>query len=438
MVKSAGLVAAVVATVLASGCAPREERLPGQRVDLRAGLGTETTPVVSAEAARFVAPPVVANADWTHRAGSARHLPIHPALAASPSLAWSAKIGAGDDKRHRITADPVVAAGRIFTLDSHATVAAVSTGGDLLWQRDLTPASEHDGDASGGGLATDGARVYATSGFGLIAALDAGTGAVLWEQDLGAAATAAPAVADEVVYVVGNDSRAWALDAASGRVVWDVAGTPSPAAVMGRAGPAVTDRLVLLPTPSAELVGVLKLSGLRVWVAPVSGQRKGRVYARITDISGDPVVAGTTVYVGNASGRTAALDLASGERIWTADEGAISPVAVAGGSIFLVSDRNELVRLDARTGARIWGVQMPYFTRKKAKRQRDITAHFGPVLAGGRLYVASSDGEIRVFDPASGGLTGTIPLPGGAAAQPAVAGGTLYVVSEKGTLLAFR
>ena len=45
---------------------------------------------------------------------------------------------------------------------------------------------------------------------------------------------------------------------------------------------------------------------------------------------------------------------------------------------------------------------------------------------------------MRVFDPARGSLIGTLPLPGGAAAQPAVANGTLYVVTAKGELLAYR
>lgn len=439
MAKSAVFVACLVAFGLVAGCGQREERLAGERVDLRTPLdGAAPEPAGAPRDAGIALPPAVANADWTHRAGSARNAPLHPALGAAPRLAWSARIGAGDDRRHRIAADPVVASGRIFTLDSRATVAAVSTGGQLLWTRDLTPAGEREDDASGGGLATDGARVFATTGFGRLAALDAATGAVIWEQRLGAAATAAPTVADGTVYVVSNDSRAWAIDAATGRIDWDVAGTPSASGVVGRAAPAVGDRLVLLPSPSAEVVAVLKLSGLRVWVAPISGQRRGRVYARITDITGDPVVAGATVYVGNPSGRTVALDLNSGERIWSADEGAMGPVAVAGGSLFLVSDRNELVRLDAATGARIWGVALPYFESRRVRRQRDITDHYGPVLAGGRLYVASGDDLLRVYDPRGGGLLQTIPLPGGAAAQPAVAGGTMYVVSSRGTLLAFR
>jgi outer membrane protein assembly factor BamB len=65
-------------------------------------------------------------------------------------------------------------------------------------------------------------------------------------------------------------------------------------------------------------------------------------------------------------------------------------------------------------------------------------AHFGPVVAGGRVIVASSDGVLRVFDPVSGALTGQVELPNGAASAPVVAGGVLYVIDRDGTLRAFR
>ncbi len=426
-----------LAALLLAGCGQKEVPLPGERFDLRG------EPVVSTTAqdnlsVPFAAPPVQQNTDWSHRAGNAAKTPLHPALSASLSPVWSARIGAGDGRRHRISADPVVAGGRIFTLDSRATVTAVSTAGAVLWSADLTPGSDRADDASGGGLASDGARVYASSGFGRITALDAATGAELWVQRLGAAATAAPTVADGVVYVVGADSTAWALDAETGRIVWDVAGTPSPSGVLGGASPAVTDRLVVLPFTSAELAGVLKLSGLRVWSAPLQGQRDGRVYANINDVSGDPIIVGERIYAGNPAGRTVALDLTNGERIWTVEEGALSPVQVAGGSVFLISDQNELLRLDGDTGERIWTTPLPYFTKERVRRRRDIFEHYGPVLAGGRLVVASGDGLIRFFDPTNGAALGQIALPGGAASLPAIAGGTLYAVSGSGQLHAFR
>ncbi len=56
---------------------------------------------------------------------------------------------------------------------------------------------------------------------------------------------------------------------------------------------------------------------------------------------------------------------------------------VAGGSVFLVSDQAELVRLDAATGQEIWVKDLPYFRRDRGKRRKAIFAYFGPVLAGG-------------------------------------------------------
>ncbi|MFD1808824.1 PQQ-binding-like beta-propeller repeat protein [Gemmobacter lanyuensis] len=87
-----------------------------------------------------------------------------------------------------------------------------------------------------------------------------------------------------------------------------------------------------------------------------------------------------------------------------------------------MNDQAQLVRLDAASGAVIWRADMPYFDTAKAKKQKSITAHYGPVLAGGRIAVASGDGLLRFFSPLDGAMVATAPIPGGAATQPALAG----------------
>lgn len=116
----------------------------------------------------------------------------------------------------------------------------------------------------------------------------------------------------------------------------------------------------------------------------------------------------------------------------------MSPVAVAGGSVFTVSDQAELVRLDAATGERIWGTELPFFKKNRITRREAVFAHYGPVIAGGRLWVGSSDGVLRSFDPVTGALAGQVELPGGAATNPVIVNQTLYIVSKTGRLLAFR
>src|SRR5690606_33168003 len=123
-------------------------------------------------------------------------------------------------------------------------------------------------------------------------------------------------------------------------------------------------------------------------------------------------------------------------------EGSYGPAWPVGGSIFLVSDVGTVVRASAATGEEIWSTQLPeYNYRRRLFRGPERTTaitHWGPVLAGGRIWVASGDGTLRAFNPVDGGLLAEIALPGGAAAPPAVAGGVLYVVTREGRLLAFQ
>lgn len=427
-----------ICTLALAACGERQVILSGERLDLRADLDTGAAGADDDRSRPISLPPARNIAAWTHRAADPAHTSPHVALSPNPRLIFTAPIGQGDGRKHRISADPVVADGRVFTVDSRARVMAHGTNGAALWAADVTPGGEDPDDASGAGLAYADGRLYVSTGFGDVHAMDAATGRLFWTQDIGAAAAGAPTVSGGRVFVVGRDATGWALDAATGRIEWTERGTPSPSGVIGGAAPAVMGDRVVLPFASRELVGALRQGGTRVWVADVAGTRVGNVYASITDISGDPVIRDGVVYAGSPSGRTNAFDLATGEQIWSAREGAMSPVVVAGGSVFAVSDQAELVRLDARDGSRVWGAELPFFQRVAPRKRRGVFAHYGPVLASGRLWVASGDEQLRAFSPQSGALVGSVALPGGAATNPVVAGGTLYVVSSDGRLLAFR
>ncbi len=432
------IIAAILALGLVAGCAGPEEILPGERLDIRDGMAGAAGEQ-SGRVQPIALPAAMANADWTHRGGGPQHRIGHPALPGGLAPLFAVDIGAGNDARVRITADPVIAGGRIFTLDAKAQVQATSTGGAVLWRADLTPPADEPGDGSGGGLATDGASVYVATGFGRVTALDAATGRVRWVQALQAAGTSAPTVANGVVHVVSRNSRAWAIEADSGRVRWVFSGIPAVAGFAGGAGAAVAPGSVIFPFPSGEVVSVFAEGGLERWSTIVAGARLGAAAGRATtDIGGDPVVEGGVVYVGNVSGRIVALDAESGTRLWTATEGTTGGLWLAGGSLFTVSDISELVRIDAGSGETVWRVPLPASVKGSWPRRAVRIAHYGPVVAGGRVIVASSDGLIRFFDPASGAPAGGLALPGGAASAPVVAGGVLYVVDRDGTLRAFR
>lgn len=432
---------ALVAAGLALSACEQEVILPGERLDPLAvtspdGPGIQGPAPVSSTALSLPAARV--NGEWTHRAGNAAHQPGHVALGQGTTPIWTANIGQGDDRRHRITADPIVGGGRVFTLDSHATVTATALSGGTAWSTDITPPGDGANSASGGGLAYEGGRVFATTGYGELVALDATSGRILWRQRVEAPIGGGPAVQNGTVYVVARNDVGWAVRASDGKVLWQTNGTPSIAGVMGVSDPAVQGNTVVFPFASGQLLAADTATGVTNWTAQVAGKRIGRAFALIRDMTGDPVISGNTVYAGTSSGRIDAVSMADGMVGWSSREGANSPVVVAGGSVFAVTDEANLVRVDASTGGVIWRVPLPYYTDAKVKKQDSIYASYGPILAGGRLFVASSDGVLRVFDPRTGGLVGQGAIPGGAAAAPTVANQTLYVVTRSGQLIAYR
>ena len=422
---------------LLAACSEPEFILPGERETVQSILEPESEAAEN-EARPISLPAQSNNANWTQSPGTPATRVSHPALSTTLTPLWTADIGQGDSRKQRINAAPVVANGLVYTLDAEARVTATSLSGAKVWDRDLLPLRGDGGQGTGGGLAVADGRLFVALGFGSLVALDATSGQEIWNQTLEGTASGAPTVSGGIVYLPVGDDRGWALSADTGRRLWTLFASPDVNNAFGAPEPAVSGDLAVFAFGSGEVQAVFRRGGLRRWEASVAGVRPGTALGAVGDVTGAPMIVGNTVYVGNQSGRTVALDLNTGARRWTANEGAIGRIVPAGGSVFIVSDLNDLIRLDASDGSTIWSVDLPRFTKDRPRKRAAVFAHHGPVLAGGALHLASDDGFIRSFDPVSGALRGTVEIPGGATSEPVVAGGVMYVVSTKGKLHAFR
>jgi len=424
---------------LGVGCSNSDPRLQGERELLDGTVFVETDARFLAEDLpdlRLPSPqPVPA---WTHQGGNAQHIAAHAELPSELTLSWSRRIGAGDGKRHQISAAPVAQGGQVYTLDSQSMVTALDETGTILWQRELGKSFDALKDASGGGLAVGGTQLFVTTGFGTVVALDTASGAELWTQDLASYGGASPTVHGDLLYIAARDGAAWAIDTSNGRIKWQVAGPTVAASHTGGPGPAVSEKYAVFPFGTGDVLASFRKGGLRSWSSGLSGARLGLASTQVRDLTGQPVIEGSSVYLASSAGRMAAVDLNTGLRIWTAKQGSQGHILVAGGAIFAVSDAGNLICLSKDDGALIWSTPLPKFTKKSVKSRAKIHAHYGPILAGGRLILASSDGLIRQFNPADGTLITTVDLPSGAASAPIVVNGTLYVLNTKGDLLAFR
>jgi len=406
--------------------------LPGERVAIRPQLQSENT----AAAISLGAP--VSNASWLQDGFGANHVVPHLALSANPTLRWSADIGRGNSDRSRITASPVLANGVIYTLDAGGQVQASATeSGAMLWQADMTPIGDASGaEGFGGGLALDGNSLYVTTGFGELLSLDTGSGSVNWRYEFDAPLRGGPTVSAGRVFVMASNDVAYAIDGARGQLSWTLRGARGSGPVtMGGSSPAVSRSNVVLPYSSGQSLGATT-GGTGRWNSDVNSVRLSDVRAMIGGIPGAPVISGGQVFMANAGGEIAALRVTNGSELWSVPAGATDAPVVIGGSVFIVSDTSQLLRIHAASGRVLWASQLPEFA--KPEKRKGFIAHFGPVVAGGQVVVAGTDGRLRFFDPVSGAETYSAALPSGAASAPIVAAGILYVLNQKGKLLAFQ
>jgi outer membrane protein assembly factor BamB len=427
----------------------------GQRIPVLAAEGqVEVDPQLAGTPVTIPAPLV--NSEWAQSGGNAAKSVGHVALASSISQAWSVSIGEGSSSQARLAAEPVVADGRVYTIDTRAVVRAFSADtGAQLWSTQVRGENSPGETLFGGGVGYDSGRVYASNGAGDAAALDASTGAIIWNVKPGGPLRGAPTIGADNVYVVSQDNQLYALNIANGETRWTGSGSFEQAGVFGTAAPAFAQSTVVAGFSSGELTAYRYENGQVVWQDALARTGVSTVVGTISDIDADPVVDQGRVFAVGQGGRMVAVELITGQRAWEINIAGISTPWAAGDWLFVVTDRAQLIAIARASGRIRWITQLPAFRRPPEQREatRSEVAEGrtgrvrpgagpifwrGPVLAGNRLILTSSTGHIAFVSPTDGSVIGTTNTGSPMSLAPIVANNTLYILSDSGRLTAWR
>lgn len=379
------------------------------------------------------------NPEWPQAGGYPGHAMYHLELGDSLKRAWTASIGESADETQKILAQPVVADGRVFTMDSAANVSAFDTrNGRRLWRVALTPRKEDEG-AMGGGLAYHAGKLFATTGYGDVFAIEPSSGRVFWISALKLPIRGAPSADGNRVFVITYDNQMHALDIERGEELWTHTGIVEPAGFLGAANPAIEGNTVITPYSSGEVLALRADTGAVAWAEQLI-RSTGRISqaGALNDINARPVIDRGRVYAVSQSGRFIAIDMRTGERVWERVIPSVQTPWVAGDFIYAITIDAEIICLSRRDGKVKWIRQLRRYEDPKAKTNKGVISWYGPVLAGDRLLVASSDERVLSLSPYTGDLIGQVSLPDKAAQPPVVADGTVYIVTDDATLIALR
>jgi outer membrane protein assembly factor BamB len=382
-------------------------------------------------------PPAQANSEWAQSGGNAAKSMGHVALGSAPAMAWRVSTGEGSSNQAQLASSPVLADGRIYTIDTRAVVRAISPqNGATVWQTQVRGANAPEGALFGGGVAYDNGRIYATNGAGDAAAMDAATGKLIWRVRPGAPLRGAPTVANDNVYVVTQDNQLFALNPANGAVRWTGAGALEIAGILGASSPAAAQGTVVAGFSSGELNAYRYENGQNLWQDALARTSISTSVTQLSDIDADPVIDGGRVYAVGQGGRMVAIELITGQRVWEINVAGISTPWVAGDWVFVVTDDARLLALSRTTGGIRWMTQLTRYRDAKDKKGR--IDWVGPILAGDRLVLANNAGQIVYVSPVDGRVQTTQDTRMPVSLSPIVANSTLYVLHDNGQLSAWR
>ena len=440
MMKSNKALLALAALTVLGGCGvfkggkPKTALLGDRIAILTSETGVEVEP--SLADVTVTLPVAAPNDSWTQPGGNPSKSMGHPALGATLGTAWTAKI-VGATKEARLAASPVIADGKLYVMGTTAEITAFdAASGARLWSVQFGDGGKNKASRVGGGVSVEGAFLYATNGLGDVGALNVANGSVVWKKRPGGPLRGAPTVANGNVFAMSQDNQLFALKAADGNVEWSEAAAVQLAGVFGVAAPAVAQGTVVAGFSSGDLNAYRYENGRTVWQDALSRTSINTSVGTLSDIDADPVIDQGRVFAVGQGGRMVSLELVTGQRLWEMNVAGISTPWVSGEWLFVVTDEAKLLCIARATGKVRWSTPLQRYRKEKSKN--GPVSWSGPVLAGDRLILASSEGQMVSVGATDGKVQSTTKIGAPVFLSPVVANSTLYILDNSGKLTAFR
>lgn len=380
------------------------------------------------------------NTVWPNQRGT--RLLSMPKISGTPSEIWSIKAGSPQTSEQRALQSPVVDNKNLYILDAAGTLTSYVFDGDTatkhlgtpkqIWSFD-TLSEEMKSQSIGSGFFTLHRNIiYIATSVGEIIALNAKDGTVVWRKSGFPPFRAAPCVFGDKIVVMSANNEVNAVKISSGEKLWSHTGVTESTQLMQAATPTESSNTVIVAYSSGEVYALNGTTGHPQWSDTLTPVARIDTVTGMPHISAEPIIDDNHVYVISHGGKTAALHLLTGAKVWEKDVGGSSNPVIYGDFIYILSNENELVCLYKKTGDVAWVNNIDTSNKHDGRR---FCA--GLTLAGNQIIVTTGLGEIFFFDINTGKQKHTIKKDNAFSNLPIIAHNTLILIDEDANLYGY-
>jgi len=309
---------------------------------------------------------------------------------------------------------------RIYSIDTRGSIVCVdATHGTLLWRYETSLAAI-------AGLGGGANRLVVTSRDGDIAAYQLSEKGLeaLWKIRIDSEIRAVPVLDRDQVLVRSVDGKLRSLSASDGSRQWMVSRRVPVLSLTGNSEPLVDGQLVFAGFDDGKLIAYERDNGEVRWESTISIPSGRTEVERLVDLDGRFVLRDGIIYVASFQGRLAAVQVVSGDLLWSRQFSSFQSIAIDDDALYLTAENSVLWSIDRRTGSAFW--------KQDVLHARKITA---PSIVGDGVVVADLDGYLHWFNRSDGKLAGRIRI-GEARSyvQPVTRQGSVVTLDKYGRL----
>jgi outer membrane protein assembly factor BamB len=340
----------------------------------------------------------------------------------APDIVWSEDVGDGA-KTDYTDLSPWLQNGAVVAVDQQGEVNSYQTAnGDLNWQIKLkVPVVA--GPGGGDGLILIGTQQ------GEVIALDESTGKFKWRKRLTSEVLTPPKAAYGVVVARTADGRMSGLSSMDGSVLWNYQRAVPLLSLRGASPPVIYDDRVIAGYANGKLLALSITDGKVIWEQSVAVSRGRTEIDRLVDIDSEPVIKDGRIYVVAYNGNVAAIDIASGQKIWSREMSSKAGLDVDPYVAVYVSDEDSYIwALQDGSGDGLW--------RQTDLLRRRATA---PAIVGDYVIVGDVEGYVHWLSREDGRFVSRMRIAKSAIrSKPIVKDDLVYIIAVDGTLAAVR